>query len=114
MNANKTVHAKRHDEVVHVVFCPDHAAHVPDDGSLVTIVKFARINEELADCAAILTNQERDYTVTVIRGGGRNLDAATLARAEKTLAKTLALSLSRGEARRVVAYQEDVESLNVG
>jgi hypothetical protein len=52
--------------------------------------------------------------ITWIKGGGRNLDAATLARAEKTLAKTLAVSLSRGEARRVIAYREDVEALDVG
>lgn len=100
--------------VVHVVYAPDHAAEIPADGSLVTVVKFARRNEEVADAAAILRERDREFIITWIdRGAAVALDPAHLKTAEALLAKGLAVSLSRGEATRVRVYAEQVTDLDL-
>jgi hypothetical protein len=95
-----------------VVFSPCRLeADPPPAGAFVTVVKYARRCEEVADAAAILRAMGREFVITWIDRGGGLLPAAALKAAETHIARGLAVSLSRGRATGVKVYREQVEQV---
>jgi len=100
-------------KTIHLVFTPKHVDQVPDNAEPVVLVRFARRKEEIADAAAVLQDRDRAYSITWIDRGGHGLTEGQLRHAEARLAEALAVSLTKGQARRVRVYSENVTDLDL-
>lgn len=98
---------------IHAIFTPHHVAQVPANDDPAVIVRFLRRNEEAADAAVILREADRPFTLSWVDRGGNEygLSPEDRRRAEECLAQGLAVSLSKGQARRVRVYAEEVTEL---